>query len=158
MMDCWAIIVNGTELVDELRRMPDEIASLQEAAESVSLSFVPSCALGQLYTLRQLVQLKFTFGEGEPLHIDLIRNRLTRALGTLLPDIQDEIAVAFNDYIPATDGMWCAICIYPMFDHELHFCDRLDSDYCSTYDAEDCCSSEQSGIRRTSTLYVPTLP
>ena len=48
--------------------------------------------------------LKYTFGEGETLNVDLIRNKLTRALNALLPEIQGEIVAAFNDFIPATDG------------------------------------------------------
>ncbi|KAK7686510.1 hypothetical protein QCA50_010108 [Cerrena zonata] len=93
MLDRWVVVFSGPELVDELRRMPDEMVSFQAAAED-------------------LVQLKYTFGEGSAIHMDLIRNKLTRSLAALLPDIQDEIIASFNDLIPARDD-WTSITVLP---------------------------------------------
>ena len=56
------------------------------------------------YSFLQILQLKYTFGPGEPVHNELIRNNLTHALGSVVPDIQDEVVSAFNNLIPVTDG------------------------------------------------------
>ena len=56
------------------------------------------------HSFAKILQLKYTFGPGEPVHNELIRNNLTRALGSVLLDIQDEVVSALNELIPVTDG------------------------------------------------------
>ena len=51
------------------------------------------------------------FGQGfhdNPYHVGVIRRQLTRHLAGAFPDIQDEVAVAFGELIPApkNGGEW----------------------------------------------------
>lgn len=41
----------------------------------------------------------------DPYHVRFVHVSLTRNLGVRIPDMQDEIATAFADLIPAKDGM-----------------------------------------------------
>ena len=95
--------MNGPNLVEELRRMPDDVVSFHKVVEDVRY-FLQTGPTFDLLTLQKIVQLKYTFGPGEPIHNELIGNTLTRALGSLLPDIQDEIVSSLNDLMPATDS------------------------------------------------------
>ena len=52
----------------------------------------------------KLLQSKYTLGREsseDPYHIEVIRERLTRNLGALLPDVMDEIQHAFDETIIA---------------------------------------------------------
>ncbi len=42
-------------------------------------------------------------------HVAVVRDKLTRNLGALYPDVFDEISVSFNEYIPATDGEYASV-------------------------------------------------
>ena len=47
-------------------------------------------------------------------HVPVIRNTLTRNLGTLSGEIYDEICNAFAHCIPATDGASMSITVWPV--------------------------------------------
>lgn len=40
-------------------------------------------------------------------HIDVVRSHLTRNIAALFPDVQDEIAAAFPEYIPTKGNGTC---------------------------------------------------
>ena len=42
MMDRWLVVVTGPELVDELRKIPDEKLSFDHAVRDVCVTFLPS--------------------------------------------------------------------------------------------------------------------
>ncbi|KAH8092525.1 cytochrome P450 [Cristinia sonorae] len=83
----WMIIVTGPQLIEELRKAPDDQLSFDEAV---------SDSLQVDYTLGPTIH---TNGY----HIPIIRTTLTRNLGALFPDVRDELATAFTDIIPPTD-------------------------------------------------------
>ncbi len=42
----------------------------------------------------------------DPYHVDIVRDKLTRMIPTVLPDVVDELSMVLPEYIPtgATDG------------------------------------------------------
>ncbi|KAG5637312.1 hypothetical protein H0H81_005005 [Sphagnurus paluster] len=84
----WTIVVAGPNMVDELRRAPDDLLSSMEAAAD-------------------LIQMDYTIGPEirlDPYHVAIVQSSLTRNLVECFPDVQDEIATAFAEHIPATEG------------------------------------------------------
>lgn len=51
-----------------------------------------------------MLQLRHTLGPGvdDQFHVAVVRDKLTRSLQALCPDVVDEISAAFQEYIPAT--------------------------------------------------------
>ncbi|KAI0684429.1 cytochrome P450 [Earliella scabrosa] len=97
MLDGWLVVFTGPKLIDELRRSPDEeLSSVEGTAE--------------------VLQLRHTLGPGvdDQFHVAVVRDKLTRNLAALYPDVLDEITVAFNEYIPAKEDEWVDICIFPI--------------------------------------------
>ncbi|EKM50862.1 uncharacterized protein PHACADRAFT_128456 [Phanerochaete carnosa HHB-10118-sp] len=93
----WHYIVSDPQLLDELRRAPDDELSLIEATtEALELEYTMSTAVAHDFY-----------------HIPIIRTTLTRNLGTLSGEIYDEICNAFTHYstciewtaVPALDTM-----------------------------------------------------
>ncbi|OBZ79756.1 Ent-kaurene oxidase [Grifola frondosa] len=98
MLDQWLVVVSGPKLIDDLRKSPDD-----------HLSFLEGAA--------ELIQSKYTLGAGlddDPYHVTVIRDKLTRNLAPLLPDVIDEIDVAFNELIPAKEDEWLPIYAMPV--------------------------------------------
>ncbi|KAI0354621.1 cytochrome P450 [Trametes cingulata] len=93
MIDQWLVIITGPKLIDDLRKRPMEEASFLEAAAD-------------------FVQTKYTLGHDvhdDPYHVDIIREKLTRTLPAILPDVIDELTIAIPDHIPAKDGEWVSV-------------------------------------------------
>ncbi|KAI0368877.1 cytochrome P450 [Pilatotrama ljubarskyi] len=93
MLDNWMVVVSGPKLVDELRRRPDD-----------ELSFVEAIA--------DIIQTKYTLGpepEQDPYHVDIIREKLTRSLPLLLPEVVDELKLAVPEHIPVTEKEWVSV-------------------------------------------------
>ncbi|KAI0713160.1 cytochrome P450 [Cerioporus squamosus] len=100
--DQWLVVLSGPKMIDELRRRPDE-----------ELSFIDG--------IEDTVGLKYTIGP-EPLtdayHIDIIKEKLTRTLPTVLPNVIDELELAVQEYIPTKDdGKWVTITVMPVIQH-----------------------------------------
>ncbi|KAI0640730.1 cytochrome P450 [Trametes meyenii] len=93
LQDKWMVVVSGPKLVDDLRRRPDEELSFRVAAA-------------------ETIQTKHTVGPGpteDPYHVDIIREKLTRALPAVLPDVIDELQLAVGDHIPAKEDEWLPV-------------------------------------------------
>ncbi|EMD42274.1 hypothetical protein CERSUDRAFT_79865 [Gelatoporia subvermispora B] len=93
LLDQWIVVINGPELVEELRRYPDEEVSFTDAVS-------------------ELLQSKWTLGlevHKDPYHITLVRERLTRSLTVLLPEVLDEMELAIKEIIPVKDGEWLSV-------------------------------------------------
>ncbi|EMD34619.1 hypothetical protein CERSUDRAFT_86021 [Gelatoporia subvermispora B] len=91
--DRWMVVVSGPAMVEELRRYPDDQVSFEQGAA-------------------ELLQSKYTLGRDtaeDPYHIEVIREKLTRNLATLLPDVMDEIQHAFNEFIPIETEEWIEV-------------------------------------------------
>ena len=56
------------------------------------------------------MQIRYTFGpesNDDPYHIDIIKEKLTRSVPAILPDVIDELNHAVPQHIPAkSDGAW----------------------------------------------------
>lgn len=92
----WTIVVAGPNMVDELRRAPDDLLSSMEAAAD-------------------LIQMDYTIGPEirlDPYHVAIVQSSLTRNLVECFPHVQDEIATAFAEHIPATED-WNSITAVP---------------------------------------------
>ncbi|EMD34612.1 hypothetical protein CERSUDRAFT_158140 [Gelatoporia subvermispora B] len=91
--DRWMVVISGPTLVEELRRYPDDQVSFQLGTQ-------------------ELLQSKYTLGRQQiedPYHVDVIREKLTRNLAILLPDVMDEIQHAFNEFISAESNEWIEV-------------------------------------------------
>ncbi|RDX42959.1 cytochrome P450 [Lentinus brumalis] len=100
--DKWLVVVSGPKMIDELRRRPDEELSFLEGIEDT-------------------IQLKYTIGPEaltDGYHIDIIKEKLTRTLPAVLPNVIDELRLAVQEYIPAKDdGKWVTITVMPVIQH-----------------------------------------
>ncbi|KAI0654307.1 cytochrome P450 [Cubamyces menziesii] len=93
MLDQWLVVICGPKLVEDVRKRPDEELSFHEAAA-------------------EFIQIKYTVGHEahhDPYHIDIVREKLTRNLPAVLPEIMDELTVAMHEYIPAKDDEWLCV-------------------------------------------------
>ncbi|KAG6915977.1 hypothetical protein DXG01_009029 [Tephrocybe rancida] len=84
----WTVVISGHQLVDELRKAPEDQISFNDAAAE---------SLQMLYTMGPEIRYDFY-------HVNVVKTSLTRSLVNRFPDVQDEIVAAFKDYMPATDG------------------------------------------------------
>ncbi|OCH95706.1 cytochrome P450 [Obba rivulosa] len=93
LLDQWIVVINGPELVEELRRYPDEEVSFTDA-------------------VTELLQSKWTLGlevHKDPYHITLVREKLTRSLTVLLPEVLDELDLAIKEFIPVQGDEWLSV-------------------------------------------------
>ncbi|KAI0962094.1 hypothetical protein AcV7_001014 [Taiwanofungus camphoratus] len=98
LLDQWVVVVNGTKMNEELRKVPDDQMSFLGAAE-------------------ELAQTKYTIAPllvAHPIHITVIRGPLTRNLASLLPDVVDEIDFAFKQLIPVQGDEWLSVPALPI--------------------------------------------
>ncbi|EMD42272.1 hypothetical protein CERSUDRAFT_41330 [Gelatoporia subvermispora B] len=91
MFDRWLVVVNGRTLIEELRRLDDDKVSALKGAEVI-------------------MKTQYTLGESDDqYHVGIIRETLTRSLVTVLPDVMDEIARAFDEYLPMDGDKWTEV-------------------------------------------------
>ncbi|KAM5535874.1 hypothetical protein V8D89_010492 [Ganoderma adspersum] len=94
-LDKWLVVVSGSEMLDELRRRPDDEMSFLEGAE-------------------ETIQMRYTVGPeliDDPYHVDIIREKLTRTLPLIMPDVVDELELAVPHYIKADDQEWTPVSV-----------------------------------------------
>ncbi|KZT02240.1 cytochrome P450 [Laetiporus sulphureus 93-53] len=93
MVDRWLVVVSGSDMNDELRKVPDSHMSFEEAA-------------------REFIQTKYTIApdaDKYPIHIAVIRGPLTRNLGVVFADVVDEVQAAFKEVLPVEGDEWIAV-------------------------------------------------
>lgn len=93
LLDQWIVVVSGPKMVDELRRRPDD-----------ELSFSESVA--------DSMQIRYTLGadtEDDPYHVDIIKEKLTRSVPAILPEVIDELTLAVPQHIPAKTDEWLEV-------------------------------------------------
>ena len=99
----WLVIVSNREQIEELRRAPDDVFSFQDATNEVGdYSFL--LGLGRIECHWQRLNMNYTLGSGgadsdAPFHVSVVRSQLTRNIGTLYPQIRDEIVTAFDEVL-----------------------------------------------------------
>ncbi|TBU36871.1 cytochrome P450 [Dichomitus squalens] len=92
-LESWTIILNGPEMVDEIRKRPEEELSAVESNE-------------------EFLQMRYIFGKEpyeDPYHIYLTRDKLTRTLPAILPDVVDELGETLPEYVPTNGDEWTTI-------------------------------------------------
>ncbi|KAI0741267.1 cytochrome P450 [Daedaleopsis nitida] len=92
-LDSWLVIVSGPKMIDDVRRRPDNELSFEEGVQDT-------------------IQTKYTLGREtseDPYHVDIIREKLTRTLPAVLPDVIDELKVAVQEHIPTADDSWTTL-------------------------------------------------
>ncbi|KAJ3011693.1 hypothetical protein NUW54_g2086 [Trametes sanguinea] len=97
LLEQWVLIVSGPKMVEELRRRPDEELSFAEGVEDS-------------------MQIRYTFGpetDADPYHVDIIKEKLTRSVPAILPDVVDELTLAVPEHIPAKSDEWLEVAIMP---------------------------------------------
>ncbi|PPQ77162.1 hypothetical protein CVT25_010790, partial [Psilocybe cyanescens] len=88
--DGWSVVVNGTRLVDDIRRSTGEQLHSMSAVAGVSNPASLNKPGARLLD--------------NPFHIDVIRAALTRNIGIRFHDIHDEVRRAYADAIPSDNG------------------------------------------------------
>ncbi|RDB20448.1 hypothetical protein Hypma_012416 [Hypsizygus marmoreus] len=100
MVSKWMIVVSGPQMVEDLRKAPDDQMSMMDA-------------------VADLIQIDYTVGpeiHRDPYHVATVRTPLTRNLAARFDDVQDEIAEAFTDHIPPTEE-WTSVQALPAVVH-----------------------------------------
>ncbi|PBK99161.1 cytochrome P450 [Armillaria gallica] len=86
----WMVVVASPELIEDLRRAPEDVLSFQEGVSEV-------------------LQIPFTVGEAisrNPYHTRIIRNRITKSLASTLPETHDEVVAACSDIFHFDSDDW----------------------------------------------------
>ncbi|KAF8585253.1 cytochrome P450 [Ramaria rubella] len=82
----WHIVVCSQKHIEEFRKAPDDVLSPSEATNEL---------LGVVYTMGS--------DFASSLHVDVVRNHVSRNLDQLFPQMWEELVPAFEEYIPITD-------------------------------------------------------
>ncbi|PIL31304.1 cytochrome P450 [Ganoderma sinense ZZ0214-1] len=88
MFDQWLVVLGGSDIVEEVRKLPDDAASPGQ---------------GILF-LTQLAKYVHSDVFVDHYHVDIIRNTLTRQLGAVLPAMVDELEVVCGELLPTKEG------------------------------------------------------
>ncbi|KZT39045.1 cytochrome P450 [Sistotremastrum suecicum HHB10207 ss-3] len=89
----WTVIVSSSELLEELRKAPDDQLSFEDA-------------------MNDMLQLEWVMGREiihNNYHLPLFRTHFTRDLGLMYPDIIDEIGAAFSERISPQADEWISV-------------------------------------------------
>ncbi|KAI1787506.1 cytochrome P450 [Ganoderma leucocontextum] len=95
LFDRWLVVVSGSKMVDELRSRPDSEVSFLEGIE-------------------EIVQMKYIIGHealDDQYHVGIIKEKLTRMLPAIVPDVVDELKLAVSHYIPTKGNEWTAVSV-----------------------------------------------
>jgi len=82
----WKVVVTSPELIDDMRKAPDDVLSQHDATNEL---------VQTVYTLDFLDKHSYS-------HSDVVRSKLTRDIPGIFEDIYDELVLAVDDSIPAT--------------------------------------------------------
>ncbi|KAI0284741.1 cytochrome P450 [Russula brevipes] len=93
----WAVIASGPELIEDVRKAPDDILSIDEP-------------------LRELIQSDYTLrflDTNSIYHRGVVRSKLTRDIAATFDQVQDELPGALRDCIPDVGEEWVKVSIIP---------------------------------------------
>jgi len=83
----WNLIATGSKHLEELYKAPENLLSSMKAID-------------------ELLQIDYTLGVNireNTYHVPIVRLQLTQALPVLVPEVYDEVVMAFNEFIPITE-------------------------------------------------------
>ncbi|TFK29185.1 cytochrome P450 [Coprinopsis marcescibilis] len=94
--DRWLIVVSGKQMIEEVRKAPEDKLSFKEVGF-------------------ELIQTDYVFGSKaarvDPYHIEVVRGPMTRGFPSRFADIKDEIVESFTDHMPAKPDEWTRIAV-----------------------------------------------
>nr|VWO97080.1 Uncharacterized protein [Ganoderma boninense] len=97
LLDQWVVLLTGKQLIEDLRKRPESELSLSESIEDIQ-------------------QIRFTVGRemlDDPYHVDIVRDKLTRQIPAVLPDVVDELSMVLPEYIPTgTTEDWVEVSVW----------------------------------------------
>lgn len=102
------VLVAGPELIEDVRKAPDNVLSRLEPLLEVSITCKPvnSCSQG----LPQFIQPEYTLdllNMNDEYHTDVIRSKLTRNIAVTFKEVREELVSALDDFLPTSDdSMW----------------------------------------------------
>ncbi|KAI1786992.1 cytochrome P450 [Ganoderma leucocontextum] len=97
MFDCWVVIAAGRNMVEELRKRPEELSA--------------SLGLGEVVQARYLRDPQVL---SDTYHVRVVKEKLTgRTLQHILPDVMDEIPVAVGGLITTDGNGWTSVEVIP---------------------------------------------
>ncbi|KAF8477701.1 cytochrome P450 [Russula ochroleuca] len=89
----WMVLAAGSELIEDVRKAPDDLLSMNEPA----IEF-----LQPEYTL-DLLNMNDSF------HTDVIRSKLTRNIAVTFKEVREELIMAIDDFIPMRGDEWVKV-------------------------------------------------
>jgi cytochrome P450 len=89
----WVVLVVGSELLDDIRKAPDDVLSILQP----SIEF-----LQPEYTLDLLDM-------SDEYHTDIIRSKLTRNIAATFNEVREELIMAMDDLIPTHGDEWVKV-------------------------------------------------
>ena len=103
------VLATGSQLIDDVRRAPDDVLSSSEPGKEVSCASIKNDELILMWII-QLIQAEYTLGilNDQDRHLtDIIRSQLTRNIANTFKEVHEELIMAMDDLIPTReDGTW----------------------------------------------------
>ncbi|KAF8491192.1 cytochrome P450 [Russula emetica] len=85
----WMVLVVGSELLDDIRRAPDDVLSMIE----------PTIENTRLDLLNM----------NDEYHTDIIRSKLTRNIAATFNEVREELIMAMDDFVPTHEDKWVKV-------------------------------------------------
>ena len=102
------VLVAGSELIDDVRKAPDDVLYYKTASE------VRPRANGELTgiltSIIQPLEPKYTMGvlnANDEYHVDIIRSQLTRNIAVISKEVREELIMAMDGLIPTHEDSAC---------------------------------------------------
>jgi hypothetical protein len=104
------VVVSGTELVEDVRKAPDNVLSVAEPMADVRIRITSKVALSCSRGSSQFIEIDYTLdllNKHNVYHTDVIRSKLTRNIAVTFKDVREELINALEDSIPTDeDSKW----------------------------------------------------
>lgn len=159
MVDRWLVVVSGPELIEEVRKLPDDKASFMEAIHEVYIMIdIPLIRTHCVCSLHSFQFFQFGYSLGDeiatdPIHADVVRGPLTRHIAVEFAEIHDEIRSSFSDLIPVSSSNGkCLKRFLSAISDSADF--RLGCYRCTSSDTAGCCTRQQPCFCRVAYVYV----
>jgi hypothetical protein len=118
----WVVVVKAKERVKDFYNAPEDVLSMEVAAEEVRCILPSPPKVTLLKNSVQLLQLQHTVGRqfcDETYHISAIKTSLNQNLADVLPRMVDEIVCGYTDVLDSKlrggtgNACWCLIMFHP---------------------------------------------
>jgi hypothetical protein len=104
----WKVLASSPELIEDVRKAPDDVLSVTAQANEVSM--LPRTLDSYPYRFFQFLQAEYTLDlldMHNNYHTDIIRSKLTRNIADTFKEVRDELIRSLDASIPVHgDGAW----------------------------------------------------